>query len=243
VFAAQLAAEGVTGPWQIFEGEFGIWKQLTGRFSLPPFAGHTGDDWMIHQTHIKYWPVEYHAQSAVDAALQLRERVDPTQILYIDIDSFDAAVDIIGRDPEKFAPKSRETADHSMPYCVAAALIAGDVTVTQFDDHWLHDPRMHTLLAGTTMHRDAELNRGYPEGIPNRVRITQRDGSRTEIEVRYPRGHSRNPMTDHEVRLKFNKIVAGSPLETHASAAFTAWWDVERAASVTPLLDLLRVEA
>jgi len=122
VFAALLAGEGVTGPWEVFEGEFGFWKQVAGPFALPPLAGVTGDDWMILQTYIKFWPVEYHAQSAVDAALQLRSKIDITQIERIEIASFDAAVDIIGKDPEKYRPRSRETADHSMPYCVAIAL-------------------------------------------------------------------------------------------------------------------------
>lgn len=242
VFAALLASEGVTGPWQIFEGEFGIWKQLTGRFALPPFAGHTGDDWMIHQTHIKFWPVEYHAQSAVDAALQLRSVVQADQVDRIEIISFDAAVDIIGKDPEKFAPKSRETADHSMPYCVAAALLAGDITTHQFDDEWLQDERVRGLLARTTVHRDATLTAGYPEGIPNLIRVTLKDGSRHEREVRFPRGHARNPMTDAEVRLKFDKIVAESPLAPTAARAYEELWQIDSAVEVTGLVRRLAVE-
>ena len=50
----------------------------------------------------------------------------------IDIESFDAAVDIIGKDPEKWRPKTRETADHSLPYCTAVALVDGDVTLDSF---------------------------------------------------------------------------------------------------------------
>jgi 2-methylcitrate dehydratase len=242
VFAALLAGEGVTGPWEVFEGEFGFWKQVAGPFALPPLAGVTGDDWMILQTYIKFWPVEYHAQSAVDAALQLRSKIDITQIERIEIASFDAAVDIIGKDPEKYRPRSRETADHSMPYCVAIALLAGDVTAAHFGPHWLAHPRVANLLQRTTMQRDPVLNAGYPEGIPNRLRITQADGKVAELEVRYPRGHARNPMTDDEVEQKFLSATTGSALDGRQRAVLDLLWQIDTAASVAPLFALLAVD-
>jgi 2-methylcitrate dehydratase len=234
----------VTGPWEVFEGEFGFWKQVAGPFALPPFAGVTGDDWMIQQTYIKFWPVEYHAQSAVDAALQLRPQLDLTQIASIEIASFDAAVDIIGKDPEKYQPRSRETADHSMPYCVAVALLAGDVTAEQFGQQWLHDPRVVDLLGCTTMQRDPELNAGYPEGIPNRLRISQRDGKVVEREVRYPRGHARNPMSDEEVEQKFLRATTGSPLAGRQRDVLDLLWRIDNGtgAGVAPLFRLLAVD-
>jgi 2-methylcitrate dehydratase len=242
LFAAMLAAEGMTGPWQVFEGEFGFWKQVAGPFALPPFAGVTGDDWMIRQTYIKHWPVEYHAQSAVEAALQLRPQVDPAQIERIEIASFDAAVDIIGKDPEKYRPRSRETADHSMPYCVAVALLAGDVTAEQFGEAWLNDRRVADLLGRTTMRRDPGLNAGYPEGIPNRLRISQTDGRVLEREVRYPRGHARNPMSDEEVEQKFSSATTGSPLHRRQGEVLDQLWKIDTAASMAPLFALLAVD-
>ena len=113
-----LAGEGLTGPAPIFEGELGFFKQVSGPFDLPPFGGEPGSDgFMINRTSIKFWPAEYHSQSAIYAALELRPQVpDPAQIESLDIFSFDAAVDIIGKDPEKWRPKTRETADHSLPF-------------------------------------------------------------------------------------------------------------------------------
>src|SRR4029077_12390602 len=74
VFAALLASEGLTGPAPIFEGELGIMKLLTGPFELGPLGG-AGRPFMLPQTYIKFWPAEYHSQSAIDAALQLRPEV------------------------------------------------------------------------------------------------------------------------------------------------------------------------
>src|SRR5208282_1332807 len=172
VFAALLAAEGMTGPAPIFEGDVGIMKLLTGTFDLPAFGGH-GRPFMITATYIKFWPAEYHSQSAIDAALQLRPQVsDVSKVETIDIHTFDAAVDIIGKDPEKWRPKTRETADHSLPYCTAVALADGEVTERQFAPGRFTDPTLLDLVAKVKIHRDAALSARYPHGIPNRVSVT-----------------------------------------------------------------------
>src|SRR5205085_873832 len=76
VFAALLAAEGLTGPAPIFEGDLGFMKLLTGPFTLAPLGGTPGaDHFMLSETYIKFWPAEYHSQSAIDAALQLRPEI------------------------------------------------------------------------------------------------------------------------------------------------------------------------
>src|SRR5437588_4176223 len=161
VFAALLAAEGLTGPAPIFEGELGIMKLLTGPFELATLGGK-GQPFMISQTYIKFWPAEYHSQSAIEAALQLRSEVaDIRNVAAIDIHTFDTAVDIIGKDPEKWRPRTRETADHSLPYCTAVALADGDVTLAQFEPERFSDPNLLELVARVQIHRDAELSKRY----------------------------------------------------------------------------------
>ena len=125
----------------------------------------------------------------------------------IDIHTFDAAVDIIGKDPEKWRPRTRETADHSLPYCTAVALMDGDVTRATFDDKHLNDPALLDLVAKVKVHRDAALSKRYPRGIPNRMTVTLADGRQVVREVEFPRGHAENPMTDAEVEHKFRSLV------------------------------------
>jgi 2-methylcitrate dehydratase len=207
VFATLLAKAGMTGPSPIFEGELGFMKLLTGPFEVPVLGGGE-TPFMITSTYIKFWPAEYHSQSAIDAALQLRPDIgDPAQIQSLDIHTFDAAVDIIGKDPEKWRPKTRETADHSLPYCTAVALIDGDVTLASFDDAHLNDEGLLNLVSKIKIHRDADLSRRYPAGIPNRLTVTLADGRQLVKEVEFPRGHAGNPMTDEEVEHKFRTLV------------------------------------
>src|SRR5437016_9639326 len=132
VYSALLARAGMTGPAPIFEGQMGFEKELG--VSL----GNVGEKFkgapeMILKTSIKFWPAEYHSQSAIEAALFLREQIeDLSQVKAMTIESHDASVDIIGSEPEKWKPETRETADHSLPYITAIALIDGEVTEKQF---------------------------------------------------------------------------------------------------------------
>ena len=238
VFAAILAAEGLTGPAPIFEGELGFMNLLTGPFTVVPMGGG-GRPFMITGTYIKFWPAEYHSQSAIDAALQLRDQVGGIHnVEAIDIHTFDAAVDSIGKDPEKWRPKTRETADHSLPYCTAVALADGDVTDAQFDPKHLADPELLDLVAKIKLHRDPAMSARYPRGIPNRLTITLKNGKQLVKEVEFPRGHAGNPMTDAEVEQKFRRIVEPRYGKEKASRILAACWDLERVRGAGEIVSL-----
>ncbi len=240
VFAALLAGEGLTGPAPIFEGELGFQALVTREsFDLPTLGGRD-TPFMINQTYVKFWPAEYHSQSAIDAALQLRGEIgDPAEIVGIDVRTFNAAVDIIGKDPEKWRPKTRETADHSLPYCIAVAILDGDVTDHQFDDAHLADPRVLGLVAKIQLHRDAELSARYPRGIPNRLTVKLADGRTLVREVEFPRGHALNPMTDAEVEKKFRTMVEPRYGKERAERIVAACWGLEKLKEAGDLLRLV----
>jgi 2-methylcitrate dehydratase len=240
VFAALLAAEGMTGPAPIFEGEVGFMKLLTGPFTLADLGGG-GRPFMITGTYIKFWPAEYHSQSAIDAALQLRPQIgDVRSIQSIDIHTFDAAIDIIGKDPEKWRPKTRETADHSLPYCTAVALADGDVTLAQFAPERFSDPALLDLVAKVKVHRDAGLSARYPRGIPNRLTVTLADGRKLVKEVEFPRGHAENPMSDTEVEEKFRMLVEPRYGKAKADEVLKNCWELDKLPAAANLMQLLQ---
>jgi len=234
VFAADLARRGMTGPFEIFEGPKGLMNQLNIPGAKNVVLGADGD-FMIDKTYIKFWPAEYHSQSAIDACLQLRPQIEGKKIEKIEIRSFEAAVSIIGSEPEKLRPTSRETADHSMFYCCAAALLDGDVTLDTFKDERLSDPKILDLIDKTRIVEDPELNKGYPKGIPNHVIITCADGTKVEKRVDFPRGHAENPMSDDEVVAKFNRMAKGVISEKTAAAILDRAWKLDGLADVTSL--------
>lgn len=247
VFAATLAADGLTGPSPIFEGDLGFFNLVSREtFTPAPFGGETGnsDGFMIDKTYIKYWPAEYHSQSAIDAALKLRATIDNAVSLIekLDIDTFEACYTIIGKYPEAWAPKTRETADHSLPYCTAAALLHGDVTLATFDDEQLHNAELLALTSKIKVHLDDALTPGYPRGIPNRLRATLSDGRVLVEEVEFPRGHAENPMTDVEVETKFRNMVEPRYGSETASDVLERCWDFDTLDSARDLLTMLSTQ-
>jgi 2-methylcitrate dehydratase len=243
VFAATLAAEGMTGPAPIFEGDLGFMKLVTRQpFTVAPMGAEGGSEqnFMITKTYIKFWPAEYHSQSAIDAALQLRRDVgDVSKIKSIDIHTFEACYSIIGKYPEAWAPKTRETADHSLPYCTAVALADGEVALKQFDPERFTEPKVLELTAKVKVHLDDALTSRYPRGIPNRVVVTLDDGRVFEREVEFPRGHAGNPMTDAEVEAKFRTLVEPKYGKERANQILARCWKLEELTSVTELLKLI----
>lgn len=208
IFAANVVSSGFTGPFDFFEGEMGYVNQLLGgKLINPEIISNMSskNTSRILDTYIKKWPVEYHAQSAIDACLELREEVDDTKsINKIEIETFDAAYEIIAKDPEKWDPKTRETADHSLPYTVSAALVDNIITQNSFSQDKISNKEIRRLLKSTTLNENAELSEGYPDGIPNRIIIHTNSGI-FKSEVKYPRGHANNKMNRSEILSKFSK--------------------------------------
>jgi 2-methylcitrate dehydratase len=244
VFAALVAAEGLTGPAPIFEGDLGFFRLVTRQpFTLPPMGGEAEnrDGFMIGKTYIKYWPAEYHSQSAIDAALQLRRQLQGhiQRIQSIRVDTFEASYNIIGKYPQAWAPQTRETADHSLPYCTAAALYDGDVTLETFEERRFTDPDLIRFTQRVQVVHDPALDARYPRGIPNRITLTLDDGTTLVQEVEFPRGHAANPMTDQEVEAKFRRLVEPHYGPEKAQAILACCWNLENLPSVTELMRLL----
>ena len=149
---------------------------------------------------------------------------------------------IIGSEPEKRRPTSRETADHSMPYCCAAALIDGDVTLATFHSEKLTDPRVLDLIDKTEITEEPEFNEGYPEGIPNRVTIALSDGTKLEKRVDFPRGHAKNPMTDEEVVGKFKRLATGVVSDETAERILSLAWALDEVENLNELVQFKVLE-
>ena len=209
LFAALLAAEGMTGPAPLFEGEMGFFQQVSGPFSLPKLGGPAADglDAAEDLDQVRAGRVSQPVGHRRGVHVAAADRQTPRDIRSIEIATFRVAVEIIGKDPEKWRPKTRETADHSLPYCTAVALVDGEITAEQFSPERLSDPALLDLVSRTTVVEDPKLTAGYPAGIPNRVTVTLDDGTKLVEEVAFPPGHDKNPLTDEQLAHKFHGLV------------------------------------
>lgn len=234
VFAAMLAQDGFTGPTAVFEGEGGLWEVI-GHHEWPlPEGTH-----LITQTHMKCLPVCYHGQSAVFAALQLRDRCPVSEIDEIMVDGYKAAYMMMGADATRWAPATRETADHSMPYVVAMALLDGAVTDASFAKARLMDPAVASLMAKVKVRIDDRLNGLYPEGSPARVSLRTKAGLTYCAEVIYPLGHAKNPLSDADVVKKFHELTAVRLNEVQRASALEALSNFERYDDVRDVIKML----
>lgn len=202
IFAAQLAKAGMTGPAVAFEGKYGFWKMASGKFSAG--TRKFGRPFKINETWIKNWPAETHAQSAIEAAIELGKEIgEAGKIERVIVETHKAGYDIIGTGREKWQPKTRETADHSLPYIVAAALMDGKVDASTFAQKRLNDRKLLRLVSKVKVKESAELSRLYPRAAANRVSVRTSGGRLLSKKVVYQKGHSRNPMTWQDVEKKF----------------------------------------
>jgi len=243
VFAALLAREGMTGPCEIFEGEKGFIKQVTGPFDLKieDFGGR-GGNFKILDTYIKYYPSEYHSQAGIEAALSLRDKVAIEDIEEINIETYDACVDIIAGDKEKWLPATRETADHSLPYCVAVALCDGTVGLGQFTEDRIKDPSLQKIMSKIKVMRNPEHNKQYPEAFPCLIEIKTKSGETfTEI-VTYPKGHPRNPLTDRELEKKFKTLNSGIIKDDTVKEIIDNIWDLENIKHIKDLMTQIKID-
>jgi 2-methylcitrate dehydratase len=197
---------------------------------------------MILKTSIKYWPAEYHSQSAIEAALSLRKEItDLAQVKGMTIESHDASVDIIGSEPEKWKPETRETADHSLPYITAIALIDGQVTNKQFEPARFADPKIWKFLENVKVVRNAELSALYPGAVANIVHVDLADGRRLTKRVDYPLGHAKNPLQDSQVEGKFLALVNPDLGEQRAGKIMDIVWKLDEAKNVDDLVKAVRM--
>jgi len=206
LFAALLAESGFTGSEAPIEGKFGLWE-ATGCFEWPLNVREVPG--RIVRTHLKCFPICYHGQSAVWTALGLRDRVRFDDIAEIRIGTYRTALAIMANDPSRWAPNTHETADHSLPYVVATALLDGKVDGASFSEAKLRGAGVKALMSRTKVSEDLALSAQYPESSPCHISVQLNDGSEIRNEVRYPKGHDRSPMTADEVNDKFKGLFAG----------------------------------
>ncbi|BAB59515.1 MMGE/PRPD family protein [Thermoplasma volcanium GSS1] len=191
------ASAGLTGPSDIFEGEMGFKKQVSGEFQLE-IKPH------VMKTMIKNYPVEYHAMSAAQAAANLKDKLDGN-IKKIDVETFKVAHTIIIKDPEKLRPQNKETADHSMPYIIAYTLNYGEPDVHSYDDKYLNDKKILDTIDKIHFKVTERFDKMYPEYLPVKISVTDQTSVKEE-EIDVPKGHFRDPYTWKDLEAKARRV-------------------------------------
>ena len=247
VFSALIAKEGITGPSPIFEGEMGFFNQVSGKFDLDVSAfgnKRSGTHFKLPETYIKYYPAEYHSQSAIWAAFEARNEIDdPEEIVSVRVDTHEAGYTILGKDKEKWAPKTKETADHSLPYIVGMALLEGKIQNSTYSQRNLENPKVISFLEKITVTEDKGLTSSYPTEIANRIIVKLKDGKTLTKQVNIPKGHPRNPMTQEEIVSKFKLLTKRFLKDSQTEKIIDFVWNIEKKDDVSLLPKLCVVNS
>ena len=210
IFGALLARDGFSGPDAIFEGKGGLWDMVAAKGERPEWRIRIAPDapHRVSCTHLKPFPLAYHGLPAVSAVIDLRGKLQLADIARVRVNTYDQAIRIMADHPSRWSPTTRETADHSLPYVIAAAFVDGTIGESSFSEEKIADTRIRALMPLIEVKEDPALSALHPEAAPARVTVTTRAGATLSTEVRYPKGHTGNPMSDAEIDAKFRQLFA-----------------------------------
>jgi len=235
VHAAFLARAGITGPAEVFEGNKGFRDAIAGPFEI---------DWAredleaVTRTSVKRFNAEFHSQAVLEAVLELRP--DPAQVERVEVDVFQVAYDIIGggEEGDKRAVRTKEEADHSLPYLVAVAVLDGDVLPAQYAPDRIARADVQALLRRVHVRPDPSLTALFPERHACRVRVVLRDGRVLARERSDYLGFLTRPAGWDDVEGKFRRQAEPVAGEEVAGRIVAAVRDLEHT-SVAALSSLL----
>lgn len=217
--SALLAKRGFSGPEHIFDGKEGLYavfghvqyKGAPAKFStemlLDKLPKAAGDHYRILDCGMKSFPIEALSHAPLTAMMKCVKdnAVKPADVAEIKVEVIARAADILG-DPHKYRPDSKETADHSLPYCMAVGLIDGMVTPLQFKEERVLDKALIPVMDKVKVVANQEFEALFPKFQPSRVTITTTAGKSFATRVDVPKGDPRDPMTADEIAVKFHAL-------------------------------------
>ncbi len=232
VFAALMAQQGYSGTEKVFEGKegfmdcFGGWNakdekldpvKMKGRegesewsWDVDALIGGLGKSWKILECSMKAFPTEALTHTHISATLKtiISHDIKYDEIESVTITTIARACDILF-DPHKYRPESRETADHSLPYCIAAAIVDRKITTQSFSDEKLKDPRIWEVIDRIKGDASIEFEKMFPAKQPSKVVVKTKNGREFSEYLEYPKGDPREPMTMEDLENKFNGLSSG----------------------------------
>lgn len=243
VLAALLAERGCTGPEHVIDGKEGLVESLGPAWKLEALTTGLGESWRIERCGMKGFPTEALTHAPISAVLELVNTHDlsPQRVEKVSIRTLARAADILA-DPSKYDPRTKETADHSLPYCIAAALVDRQVTPAQFAEDRIMDSTIRAQLPKVEVVADVEAERQFPRLQRVAVTVTTTDHQRFEKQLDYPKGDYRNPLSDDEIEQKFDTLASRFVSPNVRARLKRTVWNLEKLSAVTELMALCRAD-
>jgi 2-methylcitrate dehydratase PrpD len=237
VTAAHIAKLGFTGADTIFEGERGFLRAFAGRENAGAEIIRKLDQPFELRIEFKPYSCARPIHNAIDCALEIRRKHAP------DLKNIRSIV--VKRHPDwshyhrNMAPRTYHEAQVSLPYSVAVALIEGKALLAQYTDSKLGNKEIRRLMDLTHIETDAKL----PRGVSCHTTMTMMSGEKYVSQVDFPKGSIENPMSDDELRGKFESLAVPVIGELRAAQICDIVSRIERCAHVGELMRLTAAPA
>jgi 2-methylcitrate dehydratase len=243
VLGALLAEKGYEGPSHVLDGKEGLTQCLGPEWDLNRMTDGLGKDWQILRCGMKAFPTEALTHAPISGVLSIvmEHNLRPEELAQVEIDTLAKAADILS-DPSKYNPTTRETADHSLPYCLAAAIVLKRVTPDIFGDEFLFHPQIRETLPKIKVRAEPSFEKLFPKVQPCNVRITLKDGRKFEKHLDWPKGDPRSPMTDDEIDHKVKSLTEGKLTDGAYRKLRNMVFDLENVGSLRTLMDATRCD-
>jgi 2-methylcitrate dehydratase len=245
IFGAMLARAGLTGPASIFEGRWGFFNLVTGpaEIDISRFGGH-GVPFLIHQCGLKSYAAHITAQTTVPAAVALAKDIgNLDRIAAIEIGTTRRGKQIAGSDADKWAPETKETADHSLPYIAARAMLDGGIDNESYTPEKLHDPRVLALMSKIAVREDPDFATLTVNVPPTRLTATLDNGQKVVRLVDSMPGFPGHPVSRADVERKFRSNVGRRWPQQQTEAVLQSLWTFDQNHDLSALLNKMALPA
>jgi len=204
VRAALLASKGYTGPVEIFEGKEGLFEVLDKvKWDRDILTKGLGDKFLINQCGYKAFPTEALTHQPITATLEVMQEnnIDPQEVKEVLVETTTRGADILS-DPSKYKPTTKETADHSLPYCVAVAVAKGNILPSDFEEGALRDPLVWSLLDKIKVVANNEIDNLFPK-IKRAIVTIKTSKKEYKKQEDFAKGQPERPLSEEELVFKF----------------------------------------
>jgi len=206
VSAAMLAASGYTGPPEVFEGKESLFQVLSSvKWNQEKLVDALGQEFLITDCGFKAFPTEALTHQPITATLEAMQdnNLKPDEVKEVLVETTKRGVDILS-DEGKYHPKTKETADHSLPYCVAVAIAKGNVLPSDFEEEALQDRTVLDLIPRIKVIANPEIDSIFPSIKRAIVTISTYDGRTFKKQEDFAKGQPERPLSEKELLAKFH---------------------------------------
>jgi len=240
VQAALLAQRGYEGPEHVMDGKEGLTEALGERFELNILTDNFGEDFRINRCSMKAFPTEALTHTPMSAIIKLMRdnNISKDDIEEVTIRTVARAADILS-DPSKYNPQTRETADHSLPYCLSACIVDGTVTPASFTQEKIMDKEIRSFLPKIKVTAEPEFEKTFPALKQAGAKILTKQKKSFEITLDYPLGDYREPMDDATLLKKFDAMVLPVIGQDKRDRIVDAIMNIEKETDMADFMNLL----